>query len=94
MINLEYNLPLYVNFVDFKAAFDSIKSLIGSSSERHSAIMDYLVNTSGFCKHSSTTLSALSVIMVNSLPGLMSVLVLGRGLGDIQGVFKPGCSTC
>ena len=77
---IEFNIPLYVNFIDFKAAFDSIRREFIWSSMRHYGLPEKYVRI--FQAFFNGTMSAVRVdgemsdwFSVNS----------GTGQGDIQG---------
>ncbi|MCP4473446.1 MAG: reverse transcriptase family protein [Gammaproteobacteria bacterium] len=77
---LEYNIPLYINFVDFKAAFDSInRQFIWRSFEHYGMPEKYIRMMKAFFSHT------VSAVKVNGeLTDWFSVNS-GTGQGDIQG---------
>ena len=77
---IEYNIPLYINFVDFKAAFDSIDRQFIWRSLQHYGLPDkYIRIMRAFFSHT------VSAVRVNGeLTDWFSVNS-GTGQGDIQG---------
>ena len=73
---IEFNIPLYyVNFIDFKAAFDSIRREFMWSSLRHYGLPEKYVRSS---RHFSTEPRVLLGLMVKCLISSMSTRVLAR----------------
>ena len=73
---IEFNIPLYyVNFIDFKAAFDSIRREFMWSSLRHYGLPEKYVRSS---RHFSTEPRVLLGLMVKCLIGSLSTRVLAR----------------
>ena len=77
---IEYNIPLYINFVDFKAAFDSIDRQFIWRSMQHYGLPDkYIRIMKAFFTHT------VSAVRVNGeVTGWFDVNS-GTGQGDIQG---------
>ena len=79
---IDYNIPLYINFVDFKAAFDSInRDFIWRAFDHYGLPKKY---TSVFQAFFSSTISAVRHMHNGQLSDWFSVKS-GTGQGDIQG---------
>ena len=77
---IEYNIPLFVNFIDFKAASDSIRREFIWSSMRHYGIPEKHVRI--FRAFFNGTMSA---VRVNDEISDWFSVNSGTGKGDIQG---------
>ena len=77
---IEFNIPLYVNFIDFKAAFDSIRREFIWSSMRHYGLPEKYVRI--FQAFFNGTMSA---VRVNGEMSDWFSVNSGTGQGDIQG---------
>ena len=91
---LEYHIPLYINFVDFKAAFDSInKEYIWVALEHYGLLGKYVHIFKSFLMG----LLALLCIIMNYRFGLMLALALDKGIFKatyLQRMYQIGCTTC
>ena len=77
---LEFNIPLYINFVDFKAAFDSIDRQFIWRSLQHYGLPDkYIRIMKAFFSHT------ISAVRVNGELTDCFTVNSGTGQGDIQG---------
>ena len=78
--SLEYNVPLYINFIDFKAAFDSIhRGFIWKAFEHYGLPRKYIRIIQAFFD------STVSAVRVNGELTVWFVVKSGTGQGDIQG---------
>ena len=76
---MEYNLPLYINFIDFKAAFDSVdRQYIWSALEHYSLPQKYIKIFQAF--YSDT----ISAVRIGDFLTEWFEVGSGTGLGDIQ----------
>ena len=78
--SLEYNVPLYINFIDFKAAFDSIhREFIWKAFEHYGLPSKYIRVIKAFFD------STVSAVRVNGELTDWFEVKSGTGQGDIQG---------
>ena len=77
---IEFNIPLYINFVDFKAAFDSIdRQFIWRSMQHYGLPEKYIRIMKAFFSHT------VSAVRVNGELTDWFPVNSGTGQGDIQG---------
>ena len=77
---IEFNIPLYINFVDFKAAFDSIdRQFIWRSLQHYGLPNKYIRIMKAFFSHT------ISAVRVNGELTDWFTVNSGTGQGDIQG---------
>ena len=77
---IEFNIPLYINFVDFKAAFDSIdRQFIWRSLQHYGLPEKYIRIMKAFFSHT------VSAVRVNGELTDWFPVNSGTGQGDIQG---------
>ena len=79
---IEFNIPLYVNFIDFKAAFDFIRREFIWSSVRHYGLTEKYVTVRIFEAFSNRI---MSFVRVNGEVSDWFSVDLSNGQGDIQG---------
>ena len=78
--SIEYNIPLCINFVDFKAAFDSIdRNFIWRSMQHYGLPVKYIILMKAFYTNT------VSAVKVNGELSDWFSVNSGTGQGDIQG---------
>lgn len=78
--SLEYNVPLYINFIDFKAAFDSINRDFVWKAFEHYGLPDKYIRI-----FKAFFVSTVSAVRVNGELSDWFDVKSGTGQGDIQG---------